>query len=165
MGVRNYLVEGVSCSGKTSVCRELQRRGIHAVNGDTELAYRGDPATGAPVEVGGHENHLWRLDAVQALVADDTHPVTYLCGGSRNHADFVDLLDGVVVLDLDVDTLRRRLDERPAGEFGSEPEERALVLRVHGTGEDLPDGIRVDATRPLTDVVDEVLRVTAQPPS
>ncbi|WP_245963538.1 AAA family ATPase [Terracoccus luteus] len=35
MGVRNYLVEGVSCSGKTSVCRELQRRGIHAVNGDT----------------------------------------------------------------------------------------------------------------------------------
>ncbi|MCB0912089.1 MAG: hypothetical protein KDB60_10795 [Propionibacteriaceae bacterium] len=40
MGVRNYLVEGVSGSGKTTVCRELQRRGHHAVNGDTELAYR-----------------------------------------------------------------------------------------------------------------------------
>jgi hypothetical protein len=117
------------------------------------------------VAVGGHENHLWRLDAVQGLMADDTHPVTYLCGGSRNHADLVDLLDGVVVLALIVDTLRRPLDERPAGEFGSEPDERALVLRVHGTGEDLPDGIRVDATRPLTDVVDEVLRVTGQPSS
>lgn len=41
MGVRNYLVEGVSGTGKTSVCRELQRRGHHAVNGDTELANKG----------------------------------------------------------------------------------------------------------------------------
>ena len=46
MGVRNYLIEGVSCSGKTSVCRELQRRGYQAFNGDTDLAYQGDPETG-----------------------------------------------------------------------------------------------------------------------
>ncbi|WP_281965747.1 hypothetical protein [Serinicoccus marinus] len=49
MGRVNLLVEGVSGTGKTSVCRELRRRGIQAFNGDTELAYQGDPATGAPV--------------------------------------------------------------------------------------------------------------------
>ncbi len=32
--VRTYLVEGVSGNGKTSVCRELDRRGDHAVDGD-----------------------------------------------------------------------------------------------------------------------------------
>lgn len=48
MGVRNYLVEGVSGTGKTSVCHELSRRGYQAINGDRELAYRGDPATGQP---------------------------------------------------------------------------------------------------------------------
>jgi len=32
MGVRNYLIEGVSGVGKTSVCKELQRRGYHAIN-------------------------------------------------------------------------------------------------------------------------------------
>ncbi|WP_246056758.1 AAA family ATPase [Nocardioides eburneiflavus] len=29
MGVHNYLVEGVSCTGKTSVATELERRGHH----------------------------------------------------------------------------------------------------------------------------------------
>ena len=28
MGVRNFLVEGVSGTGKTSVCHELRRRGF-----------------------------------------------------------------------------------------------------------------------------------------
>jgi len=45
MGKRNFLIEGVSSTGKTSVCKELQRRGYHALNGDRELAYQGDPET------------------------------------------------------------------------------------------------------------------------
>jgi predicted ATPase len=39
MGVKNYLIDGVSCAGKTTVCDELQRRGHHAIHGDRELAY------------------------------------------------------------------------------------------------------------------------------
>ena len=34
MGKRNYLIEGVSGTGKTSVCQELRRRGYVAINGD-----------------------------------------------------------------------------------------------------------------------------------
>lgn len=34
MGIRNYLIEGLSGTGKTSVCNELQQRGYHAVHGD-----------------------------------------------------------------------------------------------------------------------------------
>jgi predicted ATPase len=29
MGIKNYLIDGVSCAGKTTVCNELQRRGYH----------------------------------------------------------------------------------------------------------------------------------------
>lgn len=62
MGERNFLVEGVSGTGKTSVCHELRRRGHHAVNGDTELAFQGDPATGEPTAGGpSHWHHLWRV--------------------------------------------------------------------------------------------------------
>jgi hypothetical protein len=50
MGVRNYLIEGVSGTGKTAVCKELQRRGYHAINGDIDLAYQGDPDAGRPME-------------------------------------------------------------------------------------------------------------------
>lgn len=159
MGRRNYLVEGVSGTGKTSVCRELQRRGHHAVNGDTDLAYQGDPETGAPIDSAVHEHHIWDVDRVRALTADDREPVTFFCGGSRNFAKFIDLFDGVFVLDVDLETLHRRLDQRPPDEWGSQPSERALVVRLHATREDVPGaGVVIDATQPLEDVVDEILR-------
>ncbi len=164
MGIRNYLIEGVSGTGKTSVSRELQRRGHHAVNGDTELAYQGDPLTGEPTDGTGHENHLWRVDRVRALVADRTRAVTFFCGGSRNFPAFLDLFDGVFVLDIDLDTLNRRLDDRPADEWGGGPAERELILRLHATGEDVPrDGVGIDATAPLAEVVDEILRHVGVP--
>jgi hypothetical protein len=159
VGVRNYLVEGVSASGKTSVCRELGRRGYHAVNGDTELAYQGDPGTGEATDTADHEHHVWDVAQVRALVADHQEPVTFFCGGSRNFATFIDLFDEVFVLEIDLETLHRRLDERPRGEWGSDPDERDLVVRLHRTGEDVPrTGVVVDATRPLADVVGEILR-------
>lgn len=161
MGIRNYLVEGVSCTGKTSVCHELRRRGYAAVNGDRDLAYRGDPVTGEPTDVGAHEHHLWRVDRVRALVADQQEPVTYFCGGSRNFSTFIDLFDAVFVLQIDQETLSRRLDRRPGDEWGARPEERELILRLHRTQEDIPEGIAIDATAPLAEVVGEILRHSA----
>ena len=45
MAKRNYLIEGGSGTGKSAVWEELQRRGYKAINGDRELAYKGDPQT------------------------------------------------------------------------------------------------------------------------
>ncbi len=158
MGRRNYLVEGVSGTGKTSVCDELQRRGYQAVHGDRELAYQGDAATGAAVEGGSHEHHLWWVEKVEALVADQNEAATFFCGGSRNFSDFIDLFDGVFVLEVDLETLRRRLEQRPEDEFGGRPSDRELIERLHESGEDTPDGTVIDATAPLARVVDEILR-------
>ena len=160
MGRRNYLVEGLSGTGKTTVCDELQRRGLHAVHGDRELAYQGDPETGQPVADGGHENHLWDLDKVRALVADRDHAATFFCGGSRNFRTFLDLFDGVFVLEVDLPTLHRRLDERPDEEWGGgKPTERARIVGWHQTKQDVPqNGIVIDATAPVEQVVDEILR-------
>jgi hypothetical protein len=159
MGVRNYLIEGVSGTGKTSVCKELQRRGYHAINGDTELAYQGDPETGDPVEGRTHEHHLWRVDRVKALVASDDTAMTFFCGGSRNFSDFIELFDGVFVLEVDLDTLTRRLDERADDDWSRRPAERQLIVRLHQTREDVPkNGIVIDARPPIAHVVDEILR-------
>lgn len=163
MGVRNFLIEGVSGSGKTSVCEELDRRGYHAVHGDRELAYQGDPATGEPLPGIAHEHHIWCVETLEALVADRTHPVSFFCGGSRNFERFIGLFDGVFVLDVDVETLDRRLSVRPQGEWGHRASERALVARLHATKEDVPQtGITIDATRPLGQVVDEILALSAR---
>jgi len=159
MAVRNYLIEGVSGTGKTSVCKELQRRGYHAINGDNELAYQGDPDTGEPTEGVAHEHHIWDVGKVRALVADQDVAVTFFCGGSRNSSHFIDLFDRVFVLEVDRDTLNRRLESRPEDEFGGRPTEREVVLRLHRTQEDIPrNGIVIDATAPLAHVVEEIVR-------
>lgn len=159
MGVRNYLIEGVSGTGKTSVCNELRRRGLHAINGDRELTYQGDPETGEPLNGFGHEHHLWDVDKVRYLVADQRNPISFFCGGSRNFVRFIDLFDGVFVLEVDLDTLTRRLAARPEDEWGGKPAERELVARLHATKEDIPKyGVAIDATRPINRVVNEMLR-------
>jgi broad-specificity NMP kinase len=163
LGIRNYLIEGVSGTGKTSVCKELQRRGYHAINGDRELAYQGDPKTGKPTDGRTHEHHIWHVDKVKALVANQDEAVTFFCGGSRNSSKFIDLFDGVFVLEVDLDTLNRRLDERPEDEWGKKQTEREPIVRLHQTEEDIPkSGIMIDATPPIAHVVDEIVRQTEQ---
>lgn len=163
MGRRNYLVEGVSGVGKTSACRELQRRGLDAVNGDRELAYAGDPKTCEPVDKLGHEYHIWDMGKVRAIVADQRAEMTFFCGGSRNFSTFIDLFDGVFLLEVDLDTLDRRLAGRPETEWGGRPAEREFIARLHRTREDIPgDGVLIDATAPIERVVDEILRHAAR---
>ncbi|SIR90245.1 AAA family ATPase [Williamsia sterculiae] len=165
--MRNYLIDGGSCTGKTSVCAELRRRGFHAINGDSELAYHGNPETGEPLprsenHRATHENHLWEVTAVHTLLTDRTHPSTFFCGGSRNRATFVDFFDAVVVLRIDRATLLERLDERLPDDFGGQADERDLILRLHDHVDVLPPtAVVVDATVSLADVVDDILRRTA----
>tara|TARA_R110002124_G_scaffold284320_1_gene461312 strand:- start:4719 stop:5261 length:543 start_codon:yes stop_codon:yes gene_type:complete len=169
MGSRNYLIEGVSGTGKTSVAEELQRRGYHVIHGDRSLAYRGDPLTGLPLEPAAAEDAadraawvnkhwIWPVDKVRSLAADQGRPTTFFCGGSRNWQRFIDVFDGVFVLEIDRDTLLRRLAGRPADEFGGRPAERQLIVQLHESKEDVPQGaVVIDATAPLEQVVDAIL--------
>jgi hypothetical protein len=163
MGRRNYLIDGVSGTGKTAVCTELQRRGYQAIHGDRELRYRGDPETGQPTDGRAH-SPLWDVEKVKAFVANQDEAVTFFCGGSRNFAKFIALFDGVFVLEVDLDTCLRRIDERVAldpTDWGGKPAERELIARLHQTKEDIPkNGMIIDATAPLARVVDEILRLS-----
>ncbi|MBX3579429.1 MAG: nucleoside kinase [Rhizobiaceae bacterium] len=169
MGVRNYLIEGVSGTGKTAVAEELERRGHHVIHGDRALAYLGDPLNGAPLDrpafadeadaVAWINAHwIWPVDTVRSLVADRTAPMSFFCGASRNSQHFIDLFDEVFVLEIDLGTLQGRLARRPDDEFGGHPAERALIARLHATREDIPeDAVVIDATGPVASVVDDIL--------
>jgi hypothetical protein len=68
MGIKNYLIDGVSCADKTTVCDELQRRGYHAIHGDKELAYWGDPKTGQPVLISLCRHYHYRPRVLTPLI-------------------------------------------------------------------------------------------------
>jgi dihydrofolate reductase len=173
MGKRNYLIEGVSGTGKTSVCQELRRRGYLAINGDRELRYQGDPTTGEKTEGVSyglptflspeisHAHNIWDVEKVRRLAANQDDEATFFCGGSRNFKQFIDLFDEIFILDVDVETLNERLDSRPDDDWGKSKSERELILRLHATKEDIPSsGIVIDATQLLVSVVDEILAMS-----
>jgi thymidylate kinase len=161
MGVKNYLIDGVSCAGKTTVCHELQRRGYHVIHGDRELAYWGNPKTGEPVDSSADEHRasIWDVEQVRALTADQNQATTFFCGGSRNSDRFISLFDEVFVLEIDLDTLNRRLAARPENEWGGTASEGESFARLQqATKEGLPqNAILIDATAPLASVVDSIL--------
>jgi adenylate kinase family enzyme len=169
MGVRNYLIEGVSGAGKTAVATELQRRGYQAIHGDRELAYRGDPETGlpiapetdAPTAIWMSDHHIWDVDKVKSYIANQDEAATFFCGSSRNFSKFIDLFDGVFVLEVDLNTVNRRIEERVAldpTDFGGKPDERELIARLHATKELVPkNAISIDTTAPIARVVDDIL--------
>jgi broad-specificity NMP kinase len=175
MGIRNYLIEGVSGAGKTTVAEALQRRGYHVIHGDRQFAYYGDRHTGEPLDwpaqlseadriAWGNAHWIWPVDKVKSLIADHNHPMTFFCGGSRNFEHFIDLFDEVFVLDLDVDTLTRRLIARPEDEFGGKPAEREEVIRLHANKRYTPKvAISIDATAPVERVVDDILSKCTEP--
>lgn len=158
MGLKNYLIEGVSASGKTTVGETLERRGYQVIHGDRVLAYQGDPITGEPTDGFAHGNHIWNVEKVRAFVADQNHPATFFCGGSRNFERFIDLFDGVFLLEVDLDTLKRRLAARPDDEWAGPPPDWQFQARLHATKEDQPKtGVIIDATAPIDRVVDAIL--------
>jgi broad-specificity NMP kinase len=162
MAKRNYLIEGSSGTGKSAVWEELQKRGYKAINGDRELAYRGDPETGRRIEGPGFGYHIWDVDKVREIVSNKDDDVAFFCGGSMNRHKFIDLFDKVFVLDVDIETLRERLDRRTADDWDvNDPENNTeFVLRLHATKEALPEGITINTARPINEVVDVILECT-----
>ena len=169
MGIKNYLIEGVCGTGKTTVAEELQRRGYHVLHGDRELAYWGDRKTGEPVDEPAHESEadrvawqqehwLWNIDKVKSVIADHSNAISFFCGGSRNFFCLIDLLDRIFVLDVEPDILKQRLASRPENEFGGRPVERDLIYDCTQR-KNIPKGdVVIDATAPLEHVVDAILK-------
>jgi broad-specificity NMP kinase len=162
------LVTGQAGSGKSSVAAELRRRGLTAYDTDAmpEVTGFDDVETGLPAARESMQHPIdfrrvswnWRLDALDALLSSDDD--VFVCAITSNTVEQAHLFDRVFVLVPDRETLAKRLRERTGNSFGKHPAESEPVLdhndviaaewRARG-------GIAIDSSRPLEDVVDELL--------
>jgi thymidylate kinase len=90
----------------------------------------------------------------------------FLCGSTANEGEVWSFFRLAIYLAIDSETLRHRLATRTSNDFGRSDYERDMVLGWHRVAED--DYRRygatvVDGTRPLSEVVDEVLRIAVAP--
>jgi len=162
MAKRNYLVEGLSGAGKSSVYEELIRRGYKAISTDRAWAYHADPDTGLPGGPIHHDNWIWdRQKAVSELESPEPE-VLFVCGSSRNRDHFLPYFTKIFNLRIDDDTMRRRLQGRTGDDWELGPEAIGLMLELNRSDEKPAGAMDIDATQPLHQVVDELLRLATQ---
>src|SRR6187200_3264122 len=102
---------------------------------------------------------MWHHQRAVGELESPEPEVLFVCGSSRNRDRFLPYFTKIFNLRIDDDTMRRRLHERTNNEFGKQPEEVELMLRLNRSDEK-PDGaIDVDGTQPLDQVVDELLHL------
>jgi len=159
MAKRNYLVDGLSGTGKSSVYEELLRRGWHAISSDRAWAYHADPDTGLPGGPVRHDTFMWDAQKAVGELERREPDVLFVCGSSRNHDRFLPWFTAIFNLRVDDDTMRRRLETRTDDDWALGQDGVELMLTLNRSGEKTAGAIDVDATQPLHLVVDELLRL------
>jgi len=151
MAKRNYLVEGLSGTGKSSVYEELVRRGYHAISTDRGWAYHAGPIH--------HDNFLWDQQKALSQLERPEPEVLFVCGSSRNRDQFLAYFTKIFNLRIDNHTMRRRLQARTEADWPLGQEGVELMLNLNQTDQGPAGAINIDGTLPLDQVVGELLRL------
>ena len=151
MAQRNFWVDGLSGTGKSSVYEELLRRSYLAVSTDRAWSH---PETRRWIE----ERAVGELDR-------DEPDVLFVCGGNPDPGRFLPYFTKVFNLRIDDATMLARLGKRTEADWSLRQDGVALSPASNRNGEKTPGSVDVDATRPVSQVVDEVLRLADCPPS
>lgn len=168
-------ITGISGSGKSAVRDELTKRGYEAHGTDEDgIAFFYNNETGEALtrRVTAKERtpewrklYTWKASRgkIAQLAEKAKDKPVFLCGTTSNDADELwDLFDKKIALHIDETTLKDRILNRTGNDFGKNPNELAMLLEWQKTAqadyEKLGAAI-VDATKPLDEVVDNVLRL------
>ncbi len=170
MLVATVLILGVSGAGKSSLAAELSRRGLDALDSDDVLGRWVDGA-GLPVEPPSEPdrtwlvNNHWRWDPgqVDELLDGSSGTTLFVCGSAENIMEFIDRFDLVILLEVDISTMLRRLDDPThQNDFGRTGAARELLIEwapeFQARMKELGASV-VDARAPLETVADAVVRL------
>ncbi len=168
-----YYVTGVSGTGKSTIAEELNKRGIVAIDQDSdeyELCSWKHTETmeDAVFEYGiGKaflEAHDYYCDVEKLKrLLDTAKGPAFVLGVSANQDEYLDLFDKVFLLHCSEETFIKRINARTTNDFGKHESEREHLL---GWYKELERGLMdkgaivIDTEGPVEGVIEEILRHT-----
>lgn len=166
-----YYVTGVSGTGKTTVAKELNKRGIFAIDQDSKeyglCSWKHNKTMkDARFEYGIGKEFLEANDwycNIEKLkqILNDNKNVVFVCGVSANQDDYLNLFDKVFLLQCSTEVLVKRIDGREDHQFGKHPSEKEHILNWYVEFEKnliSKGAIAINNYNSIDIVVDEILK-------
>jgi gluconate kinase len=167
------LILGVTGAGKSTLARELRRRGHPSYDADDELGRWLDvegrtvafPAEPDRAWLSAHDWY-WDSERLDRLLERDPGTTQFTCGISANASEYYERFDLVMYLEIDTATMRGRLaDPSRDNRFGRAGDTLAMALdwlprmQADMKSRGVP---AVDARPPVAAVADDVLRLARE---
>lgn len=131
----SFLVTGWSGTGKSTICKELLKKGVEAIDTDRvnglcswvskETGEKYGTKCPEPFTSGKYD---WNWDETILQKNLDTYKDAVFCGSANNALRFFDLFSKVFVLNLSEHEQRRRMTERTEHNFGQDIETQNAVI-------------------------------------
>jgi len=162
-----YLITGNAGAGKSSVIQELKKRGFSAYDTDDIkdatilVSLRSGKRTEWPEPPIDWKYYSWDWRETELKKLLDSDTTVFVGAIVGNQKKFYDLFDKIFVLVLGAKTLKNRILTRTSKDYGKHPKQLAEILEYHKTLQpellSEPTSMAIDATRPISKIVDEVL--------
>lgn len=160
-----YFITGRPGSGKSTVIRELQRRGLTAYDTDaiTGVTKLQDKSTGEIIEWPDGpvdwNRYAWNWQEERIVELINSADTVFLGAIVGNQREFYHLFDKVFVVTIDEVALSRQLETH---EHDRVPEEKARLTANHMAKQQLlidEGGIPITNSGPIDEVADEILQL------
>lgn len=167
-------IKGTPGSGKTTIRERLSSLGYESHDADDrDMGGPYNNATNKRVEYPKNpskewfEAHSYRLipKAVERLHENAKNKLIFLCGTASNEDDLWDLFDQIIFLNIDEETLKKRIARRTNSDYGKTSHELELIMDKYRDDEQKRTRsgvVSVDATKPIGEVVSSILSATSR---
>lgn len=156
-----YFIDAVPGTGKTTLTHELLRRGEEAHDTDDECIML-SKKTGKIVNYEDRKNDpydwIYPTEKLKHLKELSKTKNVFLLGSVDNWDEVRAAADEYVWMEIPLDVLQKRLDERH-DDYGNSASERESIIRLHKEMEEMghPNAFKLDATRLIEQIADDLL--------
>jgi broad-specificity NMP kinase len=169
--MKNYLITGVAGTGKSTLAKELKRRGYAAYDTEEGFSYYIDKASGercaypkepSPEWYGKHER-VFDEKVLMNLLKKHAQEPLFIASITANQAKYYDQFDKIFLLTAPDEVIVHRLGTRTNNYFGRHPLDLQRVIGRHQQFDDELTALGaqpVDSTQPIEIVAGEIIEAT-----